>query len=167
MPTGDPPSRLLTGSGTVNSPNVHSVTFRDAFGNIINPNGNPILPPLDWVNPYGSTTTTTIPYNPSVDEPAEIAPPKCFSCGREVESISMYVKNNTLVFILKCHDDERRIDVSLKRFKGDKEDAIEWFTETFQWAFDEEAKWRKVKPDLTVETVHADRKILSDWLDNI
>lgn len=114
-----------------------------------------------------STHTLTFPEPVAeVDEP-ELAPPKCFECGKEVQSVCTFVQKNTLVVIIKCHNEERRIDVSLKRFKGDKFDAIEWFSDTFQWVFDEESKWRRVKPDSTVSTIHADRKILSDWLDNI
>lgn len=110
----------------------------------------------------------TLTFNePEVEEPEEITPPKCYTCGKEVESVCSYVKGNSLIVILNCHGDERRIDISLKRFKGDKVDAIEWFSDTFQWVFEEESKWRRVKPDLKVSTVHADRKIISDWLDNI
>jgi transcription elongation factor Elf1 len=149
---------------------------------------------MSTINGYGSTTvtssgdittqrgdfvtwtvpvTTTAPIftltaaTPETEDIPEIIPPKCFQCGKEVESVCSYVKNKTLTIILRCHDDERRVDISLKRFKGDKVDAIDWFSDTFQWVFGEEAQWRKVKPEPKVATVHADRKIISDWLDNI
>lgn len=114
--------------------------------------------------PYGATFTFP---EPAVIEPTEITPPKCYECGKEVEGVSTFVKKSTFVIILKCHGDERRVDISLRRFKGSQDDAIEWFSDNFQWVFAEEEKWRKVRPDRTVATVHADRKIISDWLDNI
>ncbi len=130
--------------------------------------GNPHIT-FNTVTTTGATSCPyTISYNPpEVEEPEVITPPKCYVCGKEVESICSFVKKNTFIIILGCHGDERRIDISLKRFKGDKVDAIEWFSDTFQWVFCEEEKWRRVRPDLKVSTVHADRKIISDWLDNI
>ncbi len=123
-----------------------------------------------WTVPATTSTpifTFTPAPDPKSEDIPEIVPPKCFQCGKEVESVCSYVKNKTLTIILRCHDDERRVDISLKRFKGDKVDAIDWFSDTFQWVFGEEAQWRKVKPEPKVATVHADRKIISDWLDNI
>ena len=111
-----------------------------------------------WTVPATTSTpifTFTPAPDPKSEDIPEIVPPKCFQCGK------------TLTIILRCHDDERRVDISLKRFKGDKVDAIDWFSDTFQWVFGEEAQWRKVKPEPKVATVHADRKIISDWLDNI
>jgi hypothetical protein len=86
------------------------------------------------------------------NEPKSTTIPKCYECKKDVE-------------LMHCHGDERRIDISLKRFKGCKDDALEWFADTFDWMFDEEPKWRNVQPDEKVSTVHADRKIITDWLE--
>lgn len=118
-----------------------------------------------------TVTTSSCPYtittsHPPVDLP-KITPPKCYVCGRDVQAVSSFTKGETFIIILKCHDDERRIDIALNRFKGNQEDAIEWFSDNFQWTFADEEKWRAVQPEPDVDTVHADRKIIADWLDKL
>lgn len=154
-----------------------SVVYQDSSGRLIYPCGDGLN--NGYTQTIGTSTgddytlaPSNIPLNYTInfthsepDEPKPTTIPKCYECKKEVESMNTYEKDGFLIAIMHCHGEERRIDISLKRFKGCKDDALEWFADTFDWLFDEEPKWRNVQPDEKVSTVHADRQIITDWLE--
>ena len=99
----------------------------------------------------------------------EFPMPKCVKCRAEVESQSTYLTQNgkLLTLIFKCHGEKRRIDIALRKFKGNVDDASEWFSETFEWVFDEETEWLSIKPADKVTPIRATKNILKKWLDEI
>lgn len=116
---------------------------------------------------YPSTTTGNPFFNENTEREEELfAIPKCMECRKEVEVQKSYATDDMLVFIFECHNDTRRIDVPLERFKGNIDDAKEWLGKRLQWVFDEDTKWRVVKPSEDVDTYRADSEILKDWLEH-
>jgi hypothetical protein len=132
---------------------------------------------FDWSTtvPVTSVITGTAAVVPDVNDikitfTQDVEPiliPKCCICNTEVEAVSTFVQGSCLTVILMCHGDERRIDIALTRFKGNKEDAILWFSNTFLWVFSDDVRWIKVQPPKDIKTIREDRKIIIDWLENL
>lgn len=124
--------------------------------------------------PYTSTltigatgTTRPIPYGGVTPEETEevFTPPKCGKCRTDVSIIQSFVKKDILIMVFTCHGEKRRVDVSLKKFKGDEADAKAYLLEQIDYLFCDEDEWQKLKPK-TVKTENADKNAIERWLSN-
>ncbi len=95
----------------------------------------------------------------------EFIHPKCGICRTEITSIVTYRKNSSLTLIFQCHEDERRIDISLKAFKENELDAKKYVYSNNEWMFTEESKWQLLKPKIVL-TENADKQAITKWLEN-
>ena len=166
-------ARLTSGDELTITPSGHSVTGTVTNAGIVWKNGT-----TGTSFPSTSTTVTTISttgypylvgtgtilpivYNDSTEEYFE--PPHCGKCRTDVSITQSFIENDVLIMVFTCHGEKRRVDISLKRFKGNEEDAKAYLLEQIDTLFCEEAEWRELTPK-KVLTPNADRNAIREWL---
>jgi hypothetical protein len=108
-----------------------------------------------------TTGTTTVVSETRGEE--YFQPPNCGKCRQEVTMVQSFVEQGTLIMVFFCHGEKRRVDISLKRFKNNEQDAKNYLIEQIDWLFCDEEDWRELTPK-KVLTPNADRDAIRKWL---
>jgi hypothetical protein len=142
---------VATGSTTTTLDNIKWASTETVTGNTWT--YSPIFEPSDYV----------IAINEGTEKHFEL--PKCAKCGTDVEMSQTSALNNLLTVVFTCHGEKRRIDISLKQFGGNADDARKYLAAQIDTLFNDEDIWQKFKPK-TVKTPDLTKDAISRWLTN-
>lgn len=125
--------------------------------------------PVTGATWHGTTGTSiiysprTIAFTPTSEPEEHFEPPHCGKCRADVSIIESFTEKGVLTMIFICHGEKRRVDISLKKFKGNEADAKGYLLEQIDSLFNEEDDWRFLQPH-KVNTENADRDAIRKWL---